>query len=229
MTQPLDIYYWPTPNGWKISIAALEMGLPHRIIPVDINNGAQNEPAFRAISPSGKMPALVDPDGPGGQPISVFESGVILQYMGRKSGKFYPQDERARLLVDQWLMWQMAALGPNAGQAHQFLLYAPRFDPPVVLPYAQDRFRSEVARLYKVLDARLAGEEFVAGEYSIADMAIWPWISRYRRQEQNLDDTPHLKRWFLQLWQRPAVQEGRNLMVAEADRFTPDNRSELGI
>ena len=229
MSNPIDFYYWPTPNGWKISIAFEEMGLAHNVMPVDIDNGEQHSAAFRAISPGGKMPAIVDPDGPNGQPISVFESGVILQYLARKSGKFYPNDERARLLVDQWLMWQMSALGPNAGQAHQFLKYAPNYNPPVVIPYAQDRFRDEVKRLYKVLDERLAAQEFVAGDYSIADMAIWPWISRYRRQQQNLDDTPHLKRWFLALWARPAVQAGRNLMVKDSLKFTPANRPELGI
>ncbi len=171
MVQPIELYYWPTPNGWKISIALEEMGLPYEVKLVNIGKGEQFAPVFLKIAPNNRMPAIIDPEGPDGAPISVFESGAILLYLARKTGRFYGETERERIAVEEWLMWQMGGLGPMAGQAHHFLKYAPAMEPPQVLPYAQDRYRNEVARLYKVLDTRLAENEYVAGDfYSIADM-----------------------------------------------------------
>jgi GST-like protein len=148
MTEPIDLYYWPTPNGWKITIALEEMGLPYRVQLIDIGKGDQFDPDFLKIAPNNRMPAIVDPDGPGGAPVSIFESAAILMYLGRKTGRFYGTDERSRIAVEEWLMWQMGGVGPMAGQAHHFLKYAPGLDPPQVLPYAQDRYRREVDRLY---------------------------------------------------------------------------------
>ncbi len=205
MTLPIDLYYWPTPNGWKTTIALEEMGLPYKIHLINIGNGDQFAPDFLKIAPNNRMPAIVDHDGQGGAPISVFESGAILQYLARKTGTFYGQTVRDQVAVDEWLMWQMGGLGPMAGQAHHFLKYAPDD-----IPYAKDRYRKECARLYSVLDRRLADHEFIAGDfYSIADMAIWGWASLWQGQEQTLDDKPHLDRWLRQLWDRPAVKRGR--------------------
>jgi GST-like protein len=212
MIAPIDLYYWPTPNGWKVSIALEEMELPYDVHKVNIGKGEQFEPAFLAISPNNRMPAIVDPEGPDGQPISVFESGAILQYLARKTGRFTGPTERDRIAVDEWLFWQVGGVGPMAGQAHHFLRYAPSMDPPNDLPYAKQRYRDEVARLYGVLDRRLQDREYVAGDfYSIADMAIWPWVSGWERQEQTLDDKPHLARWLDLVGSRPAVQRGRAL------------------
>ena len=208
----IDLYYWPTPNGWKISIALEEMGLPYRTHRVNIGAGEQFAPAFLAISPNNRMPAIVDPEGPGGAPVSVFESGAILQYLARKTGQLYGTTERERIAVEEWLFWQVGGLGPMAGQAHHFLKYAPNMAPPNDLPYAKDRFRTEVARLYGVMDRRLAGHRYLAGDvYSIADIACWGWASLWQGQEQTLDDKPHLKRWLDELSARPAVQRGRAL------------------
>ena len=212
MTSPIDLYFWPTPNGWKAAIALEEMGLPYTVHLVNIKEGAQFEPAFLAISPNNKMPAITDPDGPDGAPISIFESGAILQYLARKTGQFCGATERERIAVDQWLMWQMGGLGPMAGQAHHFLKYAPAMEPPQDLPYAKDRYRSETARLYRVLDTQLSKHEFVAGDfYSIADMAIWPWASLWEGQEQSLEDKPHMARWLDTVGKRPGVLAGRAL------------------
>ncbi len=208
----IDLYFWPTPNGWKISIALEEMGLPYDLHLVDIGKGDQFAPEFLKIAPNNRMPAIIDPDGPGGAPVSVFESGAILQYLARKTGQFHGPTERDRIAVDEWLMWQMGGLGPMAGQAHHFLHYAPAMEPPQDLPYAKDRYRAEVARLYAVLDRRLADRDFVAGDfYSIADMAIWPWAHLWQRQDHDLNTTPHLARWLEQVGARPAVQRGRAL------------------
>jgi GST-like protein len=212
-SQPIDVYYWPTPNGWKITIMLEECGLPYNVIPVNIGKGDQFKPEFLAISPNNKMPAIVDPDGPGGQPISVFESGAILQYLGRKIGRFYPTEERARVEVDEWLFWQMGGFGPMLGQTHHFRIYAPE-----KIPYAIDRYTNEANRLYGVLNTRLADREFVAGAYSIADMAIMPWAKLWERQGQNLDDFPHVRRWLDTLLARPAVERG--LQVNSQDRAT---------
>jgi len=212
MTAPIALYYWPTPNGWKISIALEEMGLPYDVHYVNIGKGEQFDPDFLKIAPNNRMPAIVDPEGPDGAPIPIFESGAILQYLARKIGRFTGPTERDRIAVDQWLMWQMGGLGPMAGQAHHFLKYAPSMDPPQDLPYAKDRYRNETARLLRVLDGQLAGNEYVAGNfYSIADMAIWPWASLWEGQEQTLDDKPNLARWLDLVASRPAVQRGRAL------------------
>lgn len=212
MSKPIDLYFWPTPNGWKISIALEEFGLPYETHLINIGKGDQFDPAFLKIAPNNRMPAIVDPDGPDGAPISIFESGAILQYLGRKTGQFYGTTERERVAVEEWLMWQMGGVGPMAGQAHHFIKYAPLLDPPQDLPYPKDRYRAEVGRLYGVLDRRLADNAFVAGDfYSIADMAIWPWASLWKGQEQTLDDKPHFARWLDQVGARPAVQKGRAL------------------
>ncbi len=208
-TKPIELYYWPTPNGWKISIMLEELGVPYEVKYINIGKGEQFEPSFLKIAPNNRMPAIVDPEGPSsdgkwqGRAISVFESGAILQYLGRKFGKFYPAGERLRTEVDQWLFWQMGGLGPMAGQAHHFRQYAPE-----QIPYAVDRYTNEVNRLYGVMNKRLADREFLAGEYSIADMASVGWVKSYKNQGQDLDDTPDLKRWFETLLARPAVDRG---------------------
>jgi GST-like protein len=213
--RPIELYYWPTPNGWKISIMLEECGLPYTTIPVNIGKGDQFKPDFLAVAPNNKMPAIVDPDGPGGEPISVFESGAILQYLGRKTGRFYPSDERLRTEVDQWLFWQMGGLGPMAGQTHHFRIYAPE-----KIPYAIDRYTNETNRLYGVLNKRLADREFIAGEYSIADMASFPWARLWERQGQDIAEFPHLQRWLDANAARPAVQRG--LAVNAEDRRAND-------
>lgn len=229
MSEPITLYYWPTPNGWKVSIALEEMGLPYKVELINIGAGDQFDPAFLAIAPNNRMPAITDPHGPDGAPISIFESGAILQYLARKTGQFGGPDERARTRVDQWLMWQMGGVGPMAGQAHHFLKYAPSMDPPQDLPYAKDRYRGEVARLYRVLDGQLAQNRYVAGDfYSIADMAIWPWVSGWEGQQQSLDDKPNLARWLEEVGARPAVQRGRAL-AAEARSNLQDDRAAQKI
>ncbi|WP_299896083.1 glutathione S-transferase N-terminal domain-containing protein [uncultured Ruegeria sp.] len=212
MADPIDLYFWPTPNGWKVSIALEEMELPYNTHLIDIGKGDQFDPRFLKIAPNNRMPAIVDPDGPDGAPISVFESGAILMYLARKTGRFYGKTERDRIAVEEWLMWQMGGVGPMAGQAHHFLKYAPRLSPPQDLPYAKDRYRAEVGRLYGVLDRRLAENEYVAGDfYSIADMSIWGWASLWEGQQQVLEDKPHFARWLKAVGARPGVQAGRAL------------------
>ncbi|WP_101065383.1 glutathione S-transferase N-terminal domain-containing protein [Roseovarius salinarum] len=226
MTDPIELYYWPTPNGWKISIALEEMGLPYETRLVDIGAGDQFDPAFLKVSPNNRMPAIVDPHGPDGAPIAIFESGAILQYLARKTGLFHGDTERARIAVDQWLMWQMGGLGPMAGQAHHFLQYAPSLDPPQDLPYAKDRYRGETARLYRVLDRQLAENRFVAGAaFSIADMAIWPWASLWEKQEQTLDDKPHMARWLDEVGARPGVRSGRAHHAGKRGDLTADRQA----
>jgi len=198
----IDLHYWTTPNGHKITIFLEETGLPYRLIPVNISAGDQFKPGFLAIGPNNRIPAIVDTaPADGGAPISVFESGAILQYLAEKTGKFLPADIRGRTEVMQWLFWQMGGLGPMAGQNHHFVQYAPE-----KLPYAIRRYVNETNRLYGVLNKRLADREYVAGAYSIADMASYPWIVPHERQQQNLDDFPHLKRWFETIRARPAVE-----------------------
>jgi GST-like protein len=197
---PIELYFWPTPNGFKITIMLEECGLPYVIRPVNIGRGDQFKPEFLAISPNNRMPAMIDPNGPGGKPISVFESGAILEYLGDKTGKFFPTDVRARNEVRQWLFWQMGGLGPMAGQNHHFAIYAPE-----KLPYAIERYVNETNRLYGVLNRRLADRPFVAGDYSIADMAAYPWIVPHKNQGQDLDNFTHLKRWFEAIQARPAT------------------------
>lgn len=228
MTTPIDLYFWPTPNGWKVSIALEEIDLLYETHLVDIGAGDQFKPDFLKVSPNNKMPAIVDPDGPDGAPIAIFESGAILQYLARKTGRFCGATERERIAVDQWLMWQMGGLGPMAGQAHHFLKYAPQMEPPQDIPYAKDRYRNEVARLYRVLDRQLEQNEFVAGtDYSIADMAVFPWARLWERQEQQLADFPHMSRWLDTVAARPAVQRGVDLYIEKrqtvADRSTLSN------
>ena len=199
----IDLHYWPTPNGFKITIMLEECGLPYEIVPVNIGRGEQFKPDFLAISPNNRMPAIVDPDGPGGHAISIFESGAILQYLGRKTGKFYPSEERARITVEEWLFWQMAGLGPMAGQAHHFRNYAPE-----KIQYGIDRYTNEVNRLYGVLNKRLEGREYIAGDYSIADMASYPWVRPYKNQGQDLAEFPALEAWYKRMRARPAVAKG---------------------
>lgn len=222
----IDLYYWPTPNGWKTTIALEEMNLPYNLHLVDIGKGAQFEPDFLKLSPNNKMPALVDSDGPDGQPISIFESGAILQYLARKTGKFYGTNEREQIEIDQWLFWQVGGLGPMAGQAHHFLKYAPSMEPPHVLPYAQDRYRNETARLLGVLDKRLADRKYVAGDYSIADMAIWPWASLWEGQEQTLNDKPHLAAYLDRVYARKAVQKGRSIAKESRGNLQDDKEAQ---
>ena len=209
MSKPLELWYWPTPNGWKVSIALEEMGLPYEVKPVNIGAGEQFTPEFLAISPNNRMPALVDPEGPDGKPLSIFESGAILQYLANKSGQFYPTDIRARAEVDQWLFWQVGGLGPMAGQTHHFRQYGPALiKDQRQIAYGVRRYTDETNRLYGVLNKRLADRDYVAGDYSIADMAIWPWILP-GPQGQDLEDFPHLKAWMERVGARPAVQAGR--------------------
>jgi GST-like protein len=214
--RPIELYYWPTPNGHKITIMLEECGLPYEIKAVNIGKGDQFKPEFLAISPNNRMPAIIDPDGPGGQPISVFESGAILQYLGRKTSKFYPADERARVAVDEWLFWQMGGLGPMAGQAHHFRNYAPE-----KIKYGIDRYTNEVNRLYGVMNTRLADRDFLAGAYSIADMASYPWVRPYKNQGQDLGDFPNLEGWYQRMRDRPAV--------AKAVKIGEDLRSNFNL
>jgi GST-like protein len=205
---PIDLYYWNTPNGWKASIMLEECGLPYTVHPINIGKGDQFKPEFLAISPNNKIPAIVDPNGPGGQPISIFESGAILQYLGRKTGQFYPADERRRVEIDEWLFWQVGGLGPMAGQTHHFRIYAPE-----KIPYAIERFTNETHRLYGVMDRRLAEREFLAGEYSIADIACIGWAKMWERQGQTIEEFANLKRWLDAMLARPAVQRGLAVKV----------------
>ena len=204
--KPIELWYWPTPNGFKISIMLEECKLPYTLVPVNISKGEQFNPDFLKIAPNNRMPAIVDFDGPGGRPISIFESGAILQYLGRKTGKFYPADERGRVEVDQWLFWQMGGVGPMAGQVHHFKNYAVE-----TLTYAINRYINEVNRLYGVMNKRLADREFIAGKYSIADMSLVGWVNGWERQGQDINQFPHLKRWLETMKARPAVQRGMKL------------------
>ena len=212
--KPIELYYWPTPNGWKISIMLEECGLPYILKAVNIGAGEQFAESFLKIAPNNRMPAIVDLDGPDGQPISIFESGAILQYLGRKTGKFYPSSERDRVEVDQWLFWQMGGLGPMAGQANHFLRYAKGES-----AYATRRYVDEVNRLFGVMEKRLGDRDFLAGDYSIADMACWGWVLPHKRMEQEIEDFPHLKLWLDRVGDRPAVKRG--FAVGEELRQTP--------
>ncbi len=227
MSQPIELYFWPTPNGWKISIALEEMALDYNTNLINIGAGDQFAPDFLKIAPNNRMPAIIDPDGPDGAPVSIFESGAILQYLAQKTGRFGGTTPREQIAVTEWLMWQMGGLGPMAGQAHHFLKYAPAMDPPNDLPYAKDRYRNETARLYGVLDRKLAQTEYVAGDfYSIADMSIWGWASLWEGQQQTLDDKPHMKRWLETVSARPAVQRGRALHAEKRADFRKDKDAQ---
>jgi GST-like protein len=198
----IDLYYWTTPNGHKITIFLEETGLPYKIIPINIGKGEQFQRDFLAVSPNNRIPAMIDhAPADGGKPIPVFESGAMLLYLADKTGQFIPRDLRGRTQALEWLFWQMANLGPNSGQNNHFSNYAVD-----KIPYAMDRYRNEVNRLYGVLNRRLADRAFLAGDYSIADMASYPWIVPWERQGQKLEDFPHVKRWFEAIRERPAVK-----------------------
>jgi GSH-dependent disulfide-bond oxidoreductase len=199
----IDFYTWTTPNGRKVSIMLEETGLPYRVHAIDISKGDQFKPEFVAINPNSKIPAIVDPDGPDGRPISIFESGAILIWLAEKTGQFLAADQRRRSEALQWLMFQMGGVGPMFGQAHHFRKFAPE---PV--PYAIERYTKEAQRLYGVLDRRLAEAPYLAGDYSIADMATYPWVARHEWQGVSLDEHPNVKRWFEAIGARPAVQRG---------------------
>lgn len=217
----IDLYTWPTPNGHKVHIMLEETGLPYNVIPIDIGKGDQFEPDFLKISPNNKMPAMVDPEGPGGKPISLFESGAMLIYLAEKTGRFMPDDPRDRYETLCWLMFQMGGIGPMLGQAHHFLQYAPE-----EIPYAQDRYRNEANRLYGVLDRRLGEAPFVAGaEYTIADMAIFPWTRYPDRQGVDRNEYPNFCRWFDGINERPAVQRGC-AVLADRRRQGPISEEE---
>jgi GST-like protein len=210
----IDLYYWTTPNGHKITIFLEETGLPYKIFPINIGKGEQFAKDFLLISPNNRIPAMIDHEPPGGgAPVPVFESGAMLMYLADKTGKFWPKDLRGRTQVSEWLFWQMANLGPNSGQNNHFSNYATD-----KIPYAMDRYRNEVNRLYGVLDRRLDGRDYVAGEYSIADMAIYPWIVPHERQHQNIADFPNIKRWLDAIFERPAVKRA----YAKATEINPN-------
>jgi GST-like protein len=200
-TNPIELHYWPTPNGWKVAIMLEELGVPYEVKYVNIGKGEQFTPEFLAISPNNRMPVIVDPEGPGGSPISVFESAAILIYLGRKFARFYPvEDERRLVAVEEWLAWQIANVGPVFGHNNHFRNYAPE-----KAPYAIRRFGDEAHRLYGVLNKQLAGRDFVAGEYSIADMALIGWMKQFERQGIDIEEFPHVKRWIDRMLARPAV------------------------
>jgi GST-like protein len=205
----IEVFTWPTPNGHKVHVMLEECGLPYRAIPVNIGAGDQFKPEFLAISPNNKIPALTDPDGPDGKPISLFESGAILVYLAAKTGRFMPASDREKFEVLQWVMFQMGGVGPMLGQAHHFRLYAPE-----KVPYAIERYSNEAKRLYSVIDRRLAQSRFLGGkEYSIADIATFPWLRSWQNQGVTLSDYPHLERWFNAIDARPAVQRGVKVLA----------------
>ena len=215
----IDLYTWPTPNGHKVHIFLEETGLEYTVIPINILTGDQFDPAFLKISPNNKMPAMVDRDGPDGKPYGVFESGAMLLYLAEKTGRFMPSGMAERYTVIQWLMFQMGGIGPMLGQAHHFRLYAPE-----KIEYAFNRYTNEASRLYRVVDTRLAEVEYLAGDYSIADMATYPWLRYHENQGQKLEDYPHLKRWYDALSARPAVRRG--LAVLEEESRSPQQMDQ---
>jgi GST-like protein len=217
----IDLYGWPTPNLFKVTILLEETGTPYNVIPVDIGRGEQFTPDFLKISPNNKMPAIVDSDGPDGKPLPMFESGAILMYIAEKTGKFMPKDTRGRYDVIQWLMFQMGGIGPMLGQAHHFRGYAPE-----KLQYAIDRYTKEAGRLYNVVDRRLGDAKYLAGDYSIADMAVFPWLRGYERQGQKLEDFPNLKRWYDELDTRPAVKKGLNVLSDKVRKGPMDDKQK---
>jgi len=219
----IEVYSWPTPNGHKVHIMLEECGLPYRVRPVDIGAGAQFEPGFLAISPNNKIPAITDPDGPEGEPISLFESGAILLYLAGKTGRFLPAGTAARYEVLQWLMFQMGGVGPMLGQAHHFRIYAPE-----KIPYAVDRYTNEARRLYGVMDRRLAKSTYLGGpEYSIADIAVYPWLRSWKNQGIDWNDFPHLRGWFDEIGARPAVQRGCEVLATARKPLVDDKARDL--
>jgi GST-like protein len=224
MSAAIDLYTWPTPNGHKIHIALEEMGLPYNIHAVDIGAGDQFQPAFLKISPNNKIPAMVDPDGPDGQPIALMESGAMLIYLAEKTGQLLSSDPYQRAITLQWLMFQMGGVGPMLGQTHHFRAYAPE-----QYPYAIKRYTDETTRLYQVLDKRLGEVAYLAGDYSIADIATWPWLRYWDRQGQDMNAHPNLKRWFEAIGERPAVEKGLQVLAERTRKqpFTPQERDIL--
>jgi GST-like protein len=219
----IDVHSWATPNGHKVHIMLEECALPYRVHAVNIGAGDQFKPQFLAISPNNKIPAIVDDDGPDGRPISLFESGAILVYLAAKTGRFLPAADRDKWEVLQWLMFQMGSVGPMLGQAHHFRMYAPE-----KLPYAIERYTNEAKRIYGVIDKRLAASEWLGcGEYSIADIATWPWLRSWQNQGSVLDDYPRLKDWFGRVGERPAVQRGVQVLAAERRPITDDKAREV--
>ena len=219
----IEVYSWPTPNGHKIHIMLEECGLAYRAHPVDIGAGDQFKPEFLAISPNNKIPAIIDPEGPDGQPISLFESGAILLYLAGKTGRFLPADTRGKYEVLQWLMFQMGGIGPMLGQAHHFRIYAPE-----KLPYAIERYTNEAKRLYGVMNKRLARSRYLGGaDYSIADIAVFPWLRSWKNQGIDWDDHPHLKGWFDEIAARPAVKRGVEVLADLRKPITGDQEREI--
>ncbi|HKX41348.1 MAG TPA: glutathione binding-like protein [Burkholderiaceae bacterium] len=219
----IEVYSWATPNGHKVHIMLEECGLPYRVHPIDIGAGQQFEPEFLRISPNNKIPAIVDPNGPDGAPISLFESGAILLYLASKTGKLLPDDARAKFKVLEWLMFQMGGVGPMLGQAHHFRLYAPE-----KLEYAINRYTNEAKRLYGVMDKRLGSHKYIAGDtYSIADIAIFPWLRSWKNQGIDWTDYPHLKGWFDEIAARPAVQRGVEVLAAQRKPLQDDKAREM--
>ena len=205
----IDLYYAPTPNGWKISIMLEEAEIEYNVIPVNLGAGDQFKPEFLKISPNNRMPVIVDHDGPQGEEVSVFESGAILMYLGEKSGKFFPQSDKERIRVLEWLFWQIGGLGPMAGQVSHFVNYAPNF--PGDHSYSEKRYKNEYDRLLGVMDMVLEERDYLAGDYSIADMASFPWVTAYKRYEVNLDTFKNVRRWFDEIKSRPAVRKGMDV------------------
>lgn len=204
----IEFHAWPTSNGYKVSIMLEEVGLPYRVVPVNIGTGDQFKPEFQKLSPNNRMPAIVDPDGPDGKPIDLFESGAIMMYLAEKTGKLIPTTSHGRYDVLKWLMWQMSGFGPMLGQAHHFRLYAPE-----KVPYGIERYTKEAHRLYGVLERRLSEAEYLTGEYSVADVACFPWARSHGRQGVDLATLPNVKRWFDAINARPAVQRGLKLLA----------------
>jgi GSH-dependent disulfide-bond oxidoreductase len=218
----IEVYSWATPNGHKVHIMLEECGLPYRVHPVDIGTGAQFAPEFLAISPNNKIPAITDPDGPDGKPISLFESGAILLYLAGKTGRFLPTGTTAKYEVLQWLMFQMGGVGPMLGQAHHFRIYAPE-----TIPYAVDRYTNEAKRLYGVMNKRLARSKYLGGaEYSVADMAVYPWLRSWKNQGIDWNDHPHLRGWFDEIGARPAVQRGCEVLASARKPLVDDKARE---
>lgn len=217
----IDVYFWVTPNGYKVTIALEELGLPYNVVPINIGKGDQFKPEFLAISPNNKIPAIVDHDGPDGKPISIFESGAILIYLAERTGRLMPKDARGRYSVLEWLMFQMASVGPMLGQAHHFRRYAPE-----QIQYAIDRYTNEARRIYNVIDKRLDKMPYLAGDYSIADIATYPWLRPHRWQGQALEDFPNLRRWYDEIEKRPAVQKGLAVMEEQIKKSRPTDDKE---
>ena len=219
----IDVYSWPTPNGHKVHIMLEECGLEYKVHPVNIGAGDQFEADFLKISPNNKIPAIVDPDGPDGQPISLFESGAILLYLAGKTGKFLPEDVRGKYDALQWLMFQMGGVGPMLGQAHHFRMYAPE-----KIEYAINRYTNEARRLYGVIDKQLSEHAWLAGDaYSVADIATFPWLRSWQNQGVEMDDYPHLKRWFNEIAERPAVKRGVEVLAMERKPIRDEKAREV--